>query len=116
MRRIFSRSVSGREVGFKNGVRARDGKCVFTGIVNTRAHLNKWRSWEAAHIFPLEKESFWIANNFSRWFTNTASGDHSAPIHSIQNGFLLRSNIHQLFNDYSVSVNPDVNDFTPRAK
>ncbi|KAJ9251674.1 hypothetical protein DTO280E4_8378 [Paecilomyces variotii] len=35
--------------------------------------------------------------------------NHSAPISSIQNGFLLQSSIHQLFNDYSISVNPDDN-------
>ncbi|OJJ42028.1 hypothetical protein ASPZODRAFT_77930 [Penicilliopsis zonata CBS 506.65] len=109
VRRLLSYSISGRELDFKNGVRARDGKCVFTGIVNPRAHLNKWASWEAAHIFPLEKEGLWIANNFSRWITNADSGGHSAPIHSIQNGFLLKAGIHQLFDDYSISVNPDDN-------
>ena len=45
---------------------------------------NQWRSWETAHIFPLEKEGFWIANDFSRWITNADSGDHSALINSIQ--------------------------------
>ncbi|KAI2791192.1 hypothetical protein POX_c04048 [Penicillium oxalicum] len=107
VRRLPSYSVSGREADFKRGVRARDGKCVFTGIVNRRAHLNKWAGWEAAHIFPLEKEGFWVENNFGRWITNADSGNHSAPIHSIQNGFLLQSHLYQLFDDYSISVNPD---------
>jgi hypothetical protein len=112
VRRLPSHSISGREVESKKGVRARDGKCVFTGIVNPRAHLNNWAGWEACHIFPLEKESFWVENNFDRWITNTHSGNHSAPIHSIQNGFLLTSHLHQLFDDYSISVNPDVSDKT----
>ena len=111
VRRLPSYSVSGREADFKRGVRARDGKCVFTGIVNRRAHLNKWAGWEAAHIFPLEKEGFWVENNFGRWITNADSGNHSAPIHSIQNGFLLQSHLYQLFDDYSISVNPDVSHF-----
>ncbi|KAJ5545181.1 hypothetical protein N7535_006436 [Penicillium sp. DV-2018c] len=109
VRRIPSHSISGREEDFKNGVRARDGKCVFTGVVNALAHLNNWRSFAAAHIFPLEKESLWIEANFGRWITDADSGDHSAPIHSIQNGFLLRAGVHQLFDDYSISVNPDDN-------
>ncbi|KAA8642529.1 HNH endonuclease signature motif containing protein [Aspergillus tanneri] len=109
MRRLPSYSISGREVDFKNGVRARDGKCVFTGIVNPRAHLKKWAGWEASHIFPLEKESYWVESNFNRWITNADSGNHSASIHSIQNGFLLQSHLHQLFDDYSISVNPDEN-------
>ncbi|KAJ5124092.1 uncharacterized protein N7515_007917 [Penicillium bovifimosum] len=70
MRRLLSYSISGREVDFQNGVRARDG---------------------------------------NRWITDADSGDHSAPIHSIQNGFLLKAGIHQLFDDYSISVNPDDN-------
>lgn len=110
--RIPSRSTSRREPEFKKGVQARDRKCVFSGVGNRRSHLDKWRGWEAAHIFPREKEGYWLANNFGRWITNADSGNHSAPIDSVQNGLLLQANLHQLFDDYSISVNPDVSDFT----
>ncbi|KAJ5240070.1 hypothetical protein N7468_004689 [Penicillium chermesinum] len=83
IRRIFSRSRSNREQSFRNGVRARDKKCVFTGVVNRR--------------------------NFSQFITNTDSGNHAASINSVQNGLLLQSTVHTLFDTYSISVNPDDN-------
>jgi hypothetical protein len=111
VRRLPPYRVGGRETDFDRGVRARDGKCVVTGTVNLAAHVDDWTSFEAAHIFPVEKESYWIEHNFSRWITNTDPGNHSAPIDSIQNGFLLLAHIHQLFDTYAISVNPDVSDF-----
>ncbi|KAJ9410762.1 hypothetical protein DTO045G8_1668 [Paecilomyces variotii] len=55
------------------------------------------------------KATYWAENNFNLWTTNTNTENHSAPISSIQNGFLLQSSIYQLFNDYLISVNPDGN-------
>ena len=114
IRRIPSHNVSNREIHFKNGVRARDGKCVFTGIANTRnrIRMNRWRGWEACHVFPLERESYWCDNHFDRWITNEDSGAHSSSsINSVQNGLLMMLHVHQLFDDYSVSVNPDVSNW-----
>ncbi|KAJ5246023.1 hypothetical protein N7468_001006 [Penicillium chermesinum] len=59
------------------------------------------------HIFPLEKERIWVQNNFSQFITNTDSGNHAASINSVQNGLLLQSTVHGLFDTYSISVNPD---------
>ncbi|KAF7114499.1 hypothetical protein CNMCM5793_008803 [Aspergillus hiratsukae] len=101
--------VRGRESDFDMGVRARDGKCVFTGLVNKLAEVDYWVGFEAAHIFPLEKESYWIEHGFSEFITNADSGN--APIQSIQNGFLLEAGSHQLFDDYAISVNPDASGF-----
>lgn len=38
----------------------------------------------------------------------TTTAPHGDAINSVQNGLLLRSDIHQLFDNYIVSVNPDV--------
>ena len=51
------KNVSGREDVFRNGIRARDGKCVISGMVNKSAYRDSWAGFDAAHIFPLEKES-----------------------------------------------------------
>lgn len=113
VRRIFSHATSSREGAFTRDVRTRDkAKCVFTGKTNSRAQFGKWAGWQAAHIFPREKESLWVENNFGRWITNTNTGDHSASINSIQNGFLVLSHIHQMFDDYAIAVNPDVRNHT----
>ena len=91
--RIISHNVSGRDNGFREGIRARDNKCVISGVVNTMAPY-EWFGFEAAHIFPLAKETLWIQGKYR--------------IKSEQNGFLLQSSVHQLFSQYRISVNPDV--------
>ncbi|KAJ5576592.1 hypothetical protein N7535_003518 [Penicillium sp. DV-2018c] len=106
VRRIISHRESARENSFRDGVRARDGRCVLTGVVNHGASLDDWTGFEAAHIFPMEKETLWNQHNFSRWITNT-TGCHSAAINSVQNGILISGTIHSAFDNYLVSVNPD---------
>ena len=99
--------MSGREDAIRNGIRARDGRCVISGVVNRSAPY-RWTSWEAAHIFPLEKESLWIQFRYGRWVTDMDDTVGVSKINSLQNGFLLSANVHQQFDQYLVSVNPDV--------
>jgi len=94
----------GREDDFRNGIRARDGKCVISGTVNIAAPFDIWAGFEAAHIFPLEKESLWIQWNYGRWITDDTTG--VSKINSLQNGLLLDARVHQLFDQYLLSVNP----------
>ncbi|GFF71734.1 hypothetical protein IFM47457_02965 [Aspergillus lentulus] len=54
--RICSHSDSGRETSFRDGVRARDKMCVLSGRKTMAPNLHDWTGFEAAHIFPLEKE------------------------------------------------------------
>jgi hypothetical protein len=70
------------------------------------AHLDNWTGFEAAHIFPLAYESHWTQYDFNRWIT--IPSPKGGPINSVQNGLLLKSDIHQLFDSYQVSINPDV--------
>jgi hypothetical protein len=103
---IISHSVSGREDAFRDGIRARDNKCVISGRVHRNPHI--WTSFEVVHVFPLEKESLWIQFNYGRWTTDMDDTNGVSKINSLQNGLLLQSNIHQLFDQYLISVNPDV--------
>ena len=105
MHRLITHSISGREDAFREGIRARDGKCVISGLVNRRAP-KEWTGFEAAHIFPLESESYWIAQDYGRWIRDVTPG--VAKINSCQNGFLLQATVHLEFDNYLVSVNPDV--------
>ncbi|KAK9326102.1 HNH endonuclease-domain-containing protein [Lipomyces orientalis] len=104
--RILSRTVTGRDDFFRAQVRERDGKCVITGVVNTEAYRNEWVGFEAAHIFPLSSEEYWIQKGYSRWITNRAR-NRDRGINSSQNGLLMQSNIHQKFDSFSFSINPD---------
>ncbi|KAG0636510.1 HNH endonuclease-domain-containing protein [Tuber brumale] len=106
--RIISHNVSGRNGAFGNGIRARDGKCVISGVANLNAR-RRWTSFEAAHIFPLEKENYWIESDYGRWVTDMNDTVGISKINSRQNGLLLRQHIHGLFDQYLISVNPDDN-------
>ncbi len=105
---IISHSISGREDSFRDGIRARDGKCVMSGIINRRSSRNNWSGFKAAHIFPLEKESIWVEANFDRWITDMDDMTGVTRINLCQNGVLLYGGIHTDFDNYLISVNPDV--------
>ena len=105
--RLISHNVSGREDAFRNRIRARDGRCVISGVVNVLAPYD-WGMYHAAHIFPLEKESLWIQYNYGRWITDMDDTMGVSKINSPQNGFLLSANAHLRFDQYLISVNPDV--------
>src|SRR5690606_6592432 len=93
--RPITTSNSGREDSFRDSVRSRDGKCVVTGIANRRSA--NWSGFETAHVFPLGSESYWREHNFGLWITdpNAPMGGFDSKINSVQNGFLLRSDVHQ---------------------
>ena len=104
--RTISLSTGTRLKPFRDEVRKRDGRCVITGKIAPGAHHDYWKGFQAAHIFPLAYEGHWVQQKFSRWITiPAANGDN---INSKQNGLLLRSDIHELFDVYDVSINPDV--------
>ncbi|KAK9311259.1 hypothetical protein V1524DRAFT_371473 [Lipomyces starkeyi] len=103
--RILSKTKTGRDESFRARVRERDGRCVITGTVNANAPINVWRGFEAVHIFPLSSEEYWVQMGFSRWITNR--GERDTGINSCQNGLLMLSTIHQNFDGFDFSVNPD---------
>ncbi|KAK9241650.1 HNH endonuclease-domain-containing protein [Lipomyces tetrasporus] len=102
--RIISQSSTGRENTFRAEVRKRDGKCVITGTINRRANRDNWTGFHAAHIFPLSSEDYWVQSGFSRW---TNKGERDTGINSCQNGLLMESTIHELFDGFYFSINPD---------
>ncbi|KAK9427202.1 HNH endonuclease-domain-containing protein [Lipomyces doorenjongii] len=104
--RVPSSTVTGRDDRFRQSVRERDGKCVITGVINTDADVDDWGGFEAAHIFPLSGEEYFISSGFSRWITNK-EGEHDTGINSCQNGLLMLSNVHKKFDNFSFSINPD---------
>ena len=105
--RTISSSSSGPRVSpFRDAVRARDRRCIITRVAALGAQYGNWRSFEAAYIFPLAYVEHWTNNDFARWIS--APPVVGGSINSVQNGLLLRSNIHDLFDSYEISINPDV--------
>ncbi|KAK9482525.1 hypothetical protein V1527DRAFT_522000 [Lipomyces starkeyi] len=106
--RVLSYTVSGRDELFRRRVRERDGKCVITCVVNTKrkVDVNDWSTFHTAHIFPLSGEQLFIQNGYPRWITNRED-EHDTGINSCQNRLLMQSNVHELFDNFSFSVNVD---------
>jgi len=106
--RIISHTVAGRENTFCAAVRERDKKCVITGLTNSVKNMarNEWDRFEAAYVFPLAYESLFIHGNLPRLITLRAPTE--SGINSVQNALLLRVDVHRLFDQYLISINPDV--------
>lgn len=104
--RTISLSTGTRLQSFRDSVRARDGKCMITGKAVLGAYRDHWKGFEAAHVFPLAHQGHWVSENFGRWITIPAANGET--INSVQNGLLLRADIHRLFDNYDISINPDV--------
>ncbi|KAI5304842.1 hypothetical protein KEM56_005841 [Ascosphaera pollenicola] len=105
--RIECYSVSGMDTQLRDRVRARDGRCVVSGIVNELAPRGRWDSFEVAHIFPLEWESVWTEEKYGRWVKGGEGSGSIAQMNSPQNGILLTSNLRRWFDQYLFSINPD---------
>ncbi|KAJ5899437.1 hypothetical protein N7495_004181 [Penicillium taxi] len=119
-RRILSHNITGREDSFTEDIRSRDKKCVLSGLPCRNWHVGIWHGFEAAHIFPIGKETLWNHGGYNRWITNTATGRHRSSINSIQNGFLMDIHLHTSFDQFHVSANPDngykITEFIPSSR
>ncbi|PWN90779.1 hypothetical protein FA10DRAFT_267217 [Acaromyces ingoldii] len=106
-------SSYGRGSSFKNRVRERDGRCVITGNLVSDFSENVFR---AVHIFPIAHLNIWRQSGFESLVTDTGLRTGDAKIDSVQNGMLLRPDVHDLFDRHLISINPDngymVTDFT----
>ncbi|KAJ5804132.1 uncharacterized protein N7518_000435 [Penicillium psychrosexuale] len=99
--------TSRQEESFRTEVGRRDGRCVISGTINLLAQSDWWTGFEAAHIFPLEKEGLWVEYNFGRWITNMDHTTDVSKLNPVQNGLLMTSNLHNCFDQYAFSINPD---------
>ncbi|KAF4627998.1 hypothetical protein G7Y89_g10152 [Cudoniella acicularis] len=105
--RTISLTTGTRVQSFCDAIRSRDSRCIISGKKAVMAHLDDWTGFEAAHVFPLAYEGHWTQNDYNRWITIPPQS--GGTINSVQNGMLLRSDIHQLFDTYNLSINPDDN-------
>ena len=98
--RTRSASSTMRTTAFRDRIRSRDCRCVVTSQPCLGAKNGRWSGFETAHIFPLALENIFISQGYPQLITG-----HDG-INSPQNGLLLRSDLHNLWDDYSISVNP----------
>jgi hypothetical protein len=105
---LITRSGSGPEDRFRDGVRARDKKCVISGLPNPLIPANMWVAFETTHVFPLASEGIWQEFDYGRYITNMDDAVGISKMNSTQNGLLMTSTMHKLFDQYLFSINPDV--------
>ncbi|KAG0133620.1 hypothetical protein HOY82DRAFT_482623 [Tuber indicum] len=107
----FTRStgVGTRSDASRQAVRDRDQGCIITGRRATLAPSGHWFVAEAAHIFPLAYEAYWIDNDFNGCITIPPARPSHGFINSVQNGILLSGEIHSFFDSYLFAINPDGN-------
>ena len=101
--RTLSLSSTTRNRAFRDQVRTRDRRCVITGRINHDADADMWTGFEAAHIFPLALDHLFRSQGFDQLMTD----NHPAGVNSPQNGILLRGDIHSLWDNYCIAVNPN---------
>ncbi|KAG0131612.1 hypothetical protein HOY82DRAFT_646238 [Tuber indicum] len=107
--RLISHKTASGENSFRDDIRNRDRKCVISGISIPKMHIqsNNWTTFEAAHIFPPDHPNLWIQYDYERWIAGKDDANESSKIHSPRNGFHLRLDVQQMFDQYRISVNPD---------
>ncbi|KAK0731894.1 HNH endonuclease-domain-containing protein [Lasiosphaeris hirsuta] len=105
--RMMSFQTGTRVDEFRDEVRERDGRCVVTKEENLNKEFGLWEGFEAAHIFPLAYEHQWKTQGWTQQITILPSRRSYGTINSVQNGLLLRDDIHTLFDSYHFSINPD---------
>lgn len=82
---------------------------MISGLVNPAIRIARgdWARFNTVHIFPLNAENVWIQCGYGRWITDMDDTNRVSKINSLQNGMLLREDIHSMFDQYLISVNPD---------
>ncbi|KAK9320296.1 hypothetical protein V1517DRAFT_348304 [Lipomyces orientalis] len=103
---MSSLSPSGRVRSFPAAVRNRDRRCVITGVAMTQRELllQRWTIYDAAHIFPVALESMFRNYNFGDL---VVLDERDGSVNSPQNGLLLQTHVHRLFDQYEISINPN---------
>ncbi|KAJ3497570.1 hypothetical protein NLJ89_g10332 [Agrocybe chaxingu] len=96
-----------REHYYRSRGRARDGKCLITGLQTLT-----FRRLKVAHIFPRAHDAEWIRKGYPSKITDTADEacmGGPSKIDSVQNVITLRSDLHDAWDNYEFGVNPNNN-------
>ncbi|KAJ3819487.1 hypothetical protein F5880DRAFT_1510120 [Lentinula raphanica] len=102
---VTATNQSGRSSNVRNAVRSRDAGCRISGFLcPSRNRGRNYKGFQVAHIFPLayvEKAYQILPQNVARRVSSRQAADH------VTNAILLRSDIHDQFDDYQISCRLD---------
>ncbi|GAD94761.1 conserved hypothetical protein [Paecilomyces variotii No. 5] len=100
--RVLSLENTGETDSFRDQVRRRDRRCVITHHEAVEADDDHWVGFEVAHILPKSRADIFHQEYMERLIDPKPGG-----VNSPQNGILLRADIHQLWDNYEISMKPD---------
>lgn len=60
-------------------------------IRHCRSYTDDWSYFEAAYVFPLEKEDYWNEKGYTNLITDVGGTIRDTKINSVQNGLLIWS-------------------------
>lgn len=89
-------------------------RCVVSDTVpepDEDADDSPFAAMQAVHVYPTSRISEWNQNNYRRlWMTDTrpASEIGQTGLFSPQNGLLLNTYLHDLWDSYKFGIDPDV--------
>lgn len=118
-RRFISGSKTGTSSStstFRGPIRLRDAGCV---LRNTRVNPLKdprtaYSGYECAHIVPRSLlAEVWLPRGFYHHITNLEDKSPTAKINSDQNGIMLSSDLHAMFDAWKIGIDVDVGCFLP---
>ncbi|KAI5985199.1 hypothetical protein EDD15DRAFT_2476890 [Pisolithus albus] len=94
-----------RESHYRIRCRARDGKCLVTGL-----QTQTYSRLKVAHIFPRDHDVEWVRRGYPSKVADTADEVYmggGSKIDSVQNLITLRSDLHDAWDNYEFGVNPN---------
>jgi len=100
-------NTQSRTDAYRRRVRARDPCCLITGLQVERDDYSRFK---AAHIYPRAYVIEWNRKGYPSQITDPAPNSEvggSSKIDSVQNALLLRSDLHDAWDNYMIAVNPD---------
>ncbi|KAJ5236807.1 hypothetical protein N7489_006898 [Penicillium chrysogenum] len=97
------------QTAFRNTLCQRDGCCVISGQARTIDIEHPFRGLGATHVFPVSMIEEWRRNGYRQYITDTRPSSEigGSGLFSAQNGLLLREDIHTLFDDFLIGIDPD---------
>ncbi|KGO70434.1 hypothetical protein PITC_015400 [Penicillium italicum] len=94
---------------FRDSLRNRDTYCAITGPPRVINHESPFQGLEATHVFPVSLISEWKQDNYEQYITDPSPSNDvgESRLYSAQNGLLLSTDIHILFDAFTIGVDPD---------
>ncbi|KAJ6187864.1 hypothetical protein N7519_002772 [Penicillium mononematosum] len=97
------------QTAFYNSLCERDSCCAITGQTRIINLERPFLGLDATHVFPVCMMEEWRRDGYRRYITDTRPDSEigESGLYSVQNGLLLRADIHPHFDGFQIGFDPD---------